>query len=208
MKVALVLYPGFTALDVVGPFQVLTAAPGVEATLVARELGSVADDTARCPLVATATFSDVPAPEVVVVPGSELSLDLDPVVVDWLRQVHATTSWTTSVGTGASYLAAASILADKEAATHWASPARISEAGIRWSSRRVVHDGRVVTAAGSTAGLDMALTLLGLSHGPAVAQAVQLALEYDPEPPYDAGSPAKAPHQITELVTSYYTRQV
>jgi len=208
MKVALVLYRGFTALDVVGPFQVLAAAPGVETMLVAHELGSVADDTGRCPLVATATFSDVPAPDVVVVPGSELGLDLDPVVVAWLRRAHATTSWTASVGTGASYLAAAGVLVGKEATTHWASPARMGEAGVQWSSRRVVQDGRVITAAGSTAGIDMALTLLGLSHGPAVAQAVQLALEYDPEPPYDAGSPAKAPHQISDLVTTYYARRV
>jgi len=208
MKVALVLYPGFTALDVVGPFQVLAAAPGVDTMLVAHQLGSVADDTARCPLVATATFSDVPAPDVVVVPGSELSLDLDPDVVDWLSSAHATTTWTTSVGTGSTYLAAAGILAGKQATTHWASPTRIGEAGVHWSSRRVVQDGRVITAAGSTAGIDMALTLLGLSHGPAVAQAVQLALEYDPEPPYDAGSPAKAPHQISDLVTTYYARRV
>jgi transcriptional regulator GlxA family with amidase domain len=207
MKVALVLYPGFTALDVVGPFQVLAAAPGVEMMLVAHELGSVADDTTRCPLVATATFAAVPPPEVVVVPGSELTLDLDPAVVDWLRTVHATASWTTSVGTGSSYLAAAGVLAGKQATTHWASPTRIDVGGVQWSSRRVVQDGRVITAAGSTAGIDMALTLLGLSHGPAVAQAVQLAIEYDPEPPYDAGSPAKAPHQITDLVTSYYARR-
>ena len=206
MKVALVLYRGFTALDVVGPFQVLAAAPGVETMLVAHELGSVADDTGRCPLVATATFSDVPAPDVVVVPGSELGLD--PVVVAWLRRAHATTSWTASVGTGASYLTAAGVLVGKEATTHWASPARMGEAGVQWSSRRVVQDGRVITAAGSTAGIDMALTLLGLSHGPAVAQAVQLAVEYDPQPPYDAGSPAKAPHEISDLVTSYYARRV
>ena len=208
MKVALVLYPGFTALDVVGPFQVLAAAPGVDTMLVAHQLGSVADDTARCPLVATATFSDVPAPDVVVVPGSELSLDLDPVVVDWLSKAHVTTTWTTSIGTGSTYLAAAGILAGKQATTHWASPTRIGEAGVHWSSRRVVQDGRVITAAGSTAGIDMALTLLGLSHGPAVAQAVQLAIEYDPQPPYDAGSPAKAPHQISDLVTLYYTRRI
>ena len=207
MKVALVLYPGFTALDVVGPFQVLASAPGVEAMLVARELGCVVDDTARCPLVATATFSEVPAPEVVVVPGSELGLDLDPVVVEWLRRAHATTSWTTSVGTGASYLVAAGVLAGKEAATHWASPARIGESGVHWSRGRVVADGRVITAAGSTAGIDMALTLLGQSHGPAVAQAVQLAIEYDPQPPYDAGSPAKAPHQLSDLVASYYAQR-
>ena len=205
MKVALVLYPGFTALDVVGPFQVLAAAPGVEAVLVAHELGCVADDTAFCPLVATATFAGVPAPEVVVVPGSGagLDLDLDPVVVDWLRNAHATTSWTTSIGTGSSYLTAAGVLAGRQATTHWASPARISQGEVHWSSRRVVQDGRVITAAGSTAGIDLALTLLGLSHGPAVAQAVQLTLEYDPQPPYDTGSPFKAPHEITDLVRSY-----
>jgi transcriptional regulator GlxA family with amidase domain len=174
---------------------------------VARELGPVADDTARCPLVATATFAGVPAPEVVVLPGGGASHDLDPAAVDWLRNAHSTTSWTTSIGTGSSYLTAAGVLAGRHATTHWASPARISQGGIHWSSRRVVQDGRVITAAGCTAGIDLALTLLGLSHGPAVAQAVQLTLEYDPQPPYDAGSPTKAPDQITDLVRSYYARR-
>ncbi len=113
--------------------------------------------------------------------------------VQWLRRVHPTTSWTASIGTGSSYLASAGLLDGATAATHWAAAQRLTDAGITYSPMRVVRAGKVLTSAGASAGIDLALTLLGLSHGPAVAQAVQLALEYDPQPPYDAGSPAKAP---------------
>ena len=93
------------------------------------------------------------------------------------------------------------------AATHWASAQRLTDVGITYSDQRVVRAGKVLTSAGASAGIDLALTLLGLSHGPAVAQAVQLALEYDPQPPYDAGTPAKAPAEIGELVSSYYAQR-
>ena len=121
--------------------------------------------------------------------------------------MHPTASWTTSIGTGSLYLAAAGLLEGGEAATHWASAEKLGRFSVRYSDQRVVRHGKVITAAGSSAGIDMALTLVGLTHGPAVAQAVQLAIQYDPEPPFDAGSPAKAPTQIGELVRAYYTHR-
>ena len=128
-------------------------------------------------------------------------------MVEWLRRLHPTTTWTLSVGTGSSYLATAGALAGATAATHWACVQRLTDAGVTYSDQRVVRAGKVLTSAGATAGIDLALTLLDLSHGPAVAQTVQLALEYDPQPPYDAGTPAKAPAEIGELVSSYYAQR-
>ena len=207
MKVAYLLYPRFTALDVVGTFQVLAAAPGIQSIFVATEAGPVVDDTGLCALQASESIGDIASAEVVVVPGCDCPGDLDPALVEWLRLVHPTTTWMLSVGTGSSYLAAAGALDGATAATHWASAQRLTEAGITYSDQRVVRAGKVMTSAGASAGLDLALTLLGLSHGPAVAKAVQLALEYDPQPPYDAGSLAKAPAEIGELVSSYYAQR-
>lgn len=207
MKVAHLLYPGFTALDVVGTFQVLVGAPGVDPMLVARERGPVLDDSGHCPLHATEGFADVVAADVVVVPGSDAGIEPDASLLAWLQLVHPTTSWTTSIGTGSLYLAAAGLLEGGAAATHWASAEKLRRFSVRYSDQRVVRHGKIITAAGSSAGIDMALTLVGLTHGPAVAQAVQLAIQYDPEPPFDAGSPAKAPTQIGELVRAHYTHR-
>ena len=207
MLVAYLLYPGFTALDVVGTFQVLAAAPGVQSVFVGAEVGTVIDDTGLCPLAATLGIADVGIADVVVVPGSDCAGDPDPGLVEWLRHLHRTTTWTLSVGTGSTYLAAAGALNGATATTHWACAQRLSDVGVTYSDRRVVRDGKVLTSAGATAGIDLALTLLDLSHGPAVAQAVQLALEYDPQPLYDAGTPAKAPAEIGDLVSSYYAQR-
>jgi transcriptional regulator GlxA family with amidase domain len=198
MQIALALYPKFTALDIIGPFQVLADVPGHEVVFVAGEAGPVVDHTGRCPLVATATFADVTLPDVVVVPG-ELFADWDDRLVQWLRQVHSSTSWTTSVCTGSLYLAAAGILDGLDATTHWARADQLERLGARYTEQRVVEQGKVITAAGVSSGIDMALTLLDRMYGPAIAQSVQLAIEYDPRPPFDAGSPSKAPADVVEL---------
>jgi transcriptional regulator GlxA family with amidase domain len=198
MQIALALYPKFTALDIIGPFQVLADVPGHEVEFVAGEAGPVVDHTGRCPLVATATFADVTAPDVVVVPG-ELFADWDDRVVQWLRQVHPRTTWTTSVCTGSLYLAAAGILDGLDATTHWAWADQLERLGARYTEQRVVEQGKVITAAGVSSGIDMALTLLDRMYGPAIAQSVQLAIEYDPQPPFDAGTPSKAPADVVEL---------
>lgn len=207
MLVAYLLYPRFSALDVVGTFQVLASAPGMQSVFVGATAGPVIDDTGLCPLTAASAIADVPSADVVVVPGSACVCGPNPALIQWLRLLHPTTTWTLSVGTGSSYLAAAGVLNGITAASHWASAQRLSDAGVTYSSQRVVRAGKVLTSAGATAAIDLALTLLDLSHGPAVAQTVQLALEYDPQPPYDAGSPAKAPAEIGELVSSYYAQR-
>ena len=204
MQIALVLYPRFTALDIVGPFQVLADVPGHEVMFVAGEAGPVMDHTQRCPLIAAATFAQITAPDVVVVPG-ELFADWDDRVVQWLRQVHPTTTWTTSVCTGSLYLAAAGILDGIDATTHWARADQLERLGARYTEERVVERGKVITAAGVSSGLDMALTLLDRMYGPAVAQTVQLAIEYDPQPPFDAGAPSKAPPEVVELARAALT---
>jgi transcriptional regulator GlxA family with amidase domain len=207
VKVAHVLYPGFTALDVVGAFQVFVGTPGVSPLFVALEPGPVLDDSGQCPLQATQGIGAVTAADIVVVPGSGAGLELDESMLAWLQLVHRTTSWTTSIGTGSLYLAAAGLLEGGAAATHWASADKLRRFSVQYSDQRVVRNGKTITAAGSSTGIDLALTLVGLTHGPAVAQAVQLAIQYDPEPPFDAGSPAKAPTQIGELVRAHYSHR-
>lgn len=199
MQIALALYPGFTALDIIGPFQVLVDVPGHDVVFVAGEAGPVLDHTGRCPLVASTTFGEVTAPDVVVVPG-ELFAEWDDRVVQWLRRVHPTTTWTTSVCTGSLYLAAAGILDRVDATTHWARKEQLERLGARYTEQRVVERNKVITAAGVSSGIDMALTLVGRMHDPEMAQATQLGIEYDPEPPFDSGSPSKAPAEIVELV--------
>jgi transcriptional regulator GlxA family with amidase domain len=199
MQFAFALYPRFTVLDVTGPFQCLVDVPGHEVVFVAGEAGPVIDHTGRCPLVASSTFSEVTAPDVVVVPGG-FSDDMDYRVVHWLRQVHPTTTWTTSVCTGSIYLAAAGILKGVDATTHWAWAEELEALGARYTEQRVVERGKVITAAGVSSGIDMGLTLLDRMYGPEAATRVQLAIEYDPQPPFDAGSPAKAPVGVVESV--------
>lgn len=202
MQLAFVLYPDFTALDIIGPFQTLASVPGHDAAFVASRPGPVSDDTGRCSITATATFDEVTQPDIVVIGGSIADTAPDPTIIDWLRQVHPTTTWTTSVCTGSIYLAAAGILDGADATTHWARSAQLEAHGARYVTDRVVERGRVITAAGVSAGIDMGLTLLDRLHGPELAQSVQLAIEYDPDPPFDAGSPAKAPADIVDLVTA------
>jgi len=202
VQIALALYPTFTCLDIIGPFQVLVDVPGHDVAFVAGQAGPVIDHTGRCPLVASTTFAEVSAPDVVVVSGGAFSDDLDDEVVRWLRRVHPNTTWTTSVCTGSIYLAAAGILDGVDATTHWARTEQLEGLGARYTEQRVVERGKVITAAGVSSGSDMGLTLLDRMYGREMAQAVQLAIEYDPQPPFDAGSPSKAPAEIVELVRS------
>jgi transcriptional regulator GlxA family with amidase domain len=200
VQIALALYPNFTMLDIIGPFQVLVDVPGNDVVFVAAEAGPVVDHTGRASLVATKSFADVPSPDVVVVPGGLGDSELQPELIAWLQQVHATTTWTTSVCTGAAYLGAAGILEGLDATTHWARKRAIESLGARYSEERVVERGKVITAAGVSSGIDMALRLLDHVNGPDTAQMIQLAIEYDPQPPFDAGSPSKAPAALVDLV--------
>ena len=206
MQIAFVLYPGFTALDFVGPYNVLSNVPGVDVVLCAAEPGLLSDDNGLLRLQVDTAFADVPSPDIVVVPGgpaaSTTAADADGRLVDWLRAVHGSTTWTTSVCTGALLLGSAGILEGLKATTHWLSYDELAGFGATPTEQRVVIEGKVATGAGVSAGIDLALTLVGLQWGDEVAQAIQLGIEYDPQPPYDAGAPSKAPAAITELVTA------
>jgi putative intracellular protease/amidase len=204
MKIALALYDKFTALDIIGPYQVLAALPGAEAFFVAEKRGIVSDDSGAVRLEATRSFAEVREADIVVVGGGPFTHTLIPnhPIIPWLRDMHGRTQWTTSVCTGSLLLGAAGILRGRKATTHWLSLDLMAEFGAEPSSERVVEQGKVVTAAGVSSGIDMALLLAQRIAGDDVAQAIQLSIEYDPQPPFDAGSPAKAPKHVVDLVTA------
>ncbi len=200
MQVAILVFDGITVLDAVGPYEVLGWLPDPDVRLVGLTTGPVRSAQGTLALVADYSLDDVPAPDVVLVPGGpgEEVLRRDPAVLDWLRAAHGTSRWTTSVCTGACTLAAAGLLEGVEATTHWASMDTLARLGARPVSERWVHRGRIITAAGVSAGIDMALYLLAREAGEERAQTAQLILEYDPQPPFDSGSPAKAPAHVIE----------
>jgi transcriptional regulator GlxA family with amidase domain len=202
VQVAAFLFDGITALDVVGPYEVLQRLPGAEVRFVARNAGLVRTDNGFLALHADHGFADVTSADVLVVPGGfgTRALEGDVEVLDWIRAIDTTTTWTTSVCTGALLLAAAGLLDGLEATTHWLQLERLREHGVTPTRRRVVEQGKYVTAAGVSSGIDMALTLAARVAGPEVAQAIQLSIEYDPQPPFDAGSPDKAPPAVVELI--------
>ncbi|HEX8581027.1 MAG TPA: DJ-1/PfpI family protein [Acidimicrobiales bacterium] len=201
MLVAILLFHRVTALDAVGPYEVLQRVPGAEVVFTAARPGPQATD-GTLSLVAATPLEDVPAADVLVVPGGFGTRPLvrDEPLLAWIRQVHATTTWTASVCTGSLLLAAAGLLDGCEAATHWRAVGELEALGARPVGRRVVDSAdRIVTAAGVSSGIDMALVLAARLAGDDVARSIQLAIEYDPEPPFDAGSPDKAGPAIVEL---------
>jgi transcriptional regulator GlxA family with amidase domain len=206
MQVAYLLFDRFTALDVTGPHEVLNSVPDVESIFVAEQPGPARNESDTLSLVADASIDDVRSPDVVVVPGgfgTRALLDREP-LLGWLRAVHETTTWTTSVCTGSLLLAAAGLLEGVPATTHWLARDLLAKLGAKPVTDRVVRHGKIVTAAGVSSGIDMALRLVQLAYGDEVAQAVQLGIEYDPDPPVDAGSPEKAPEPIVELVSAAF----
>ena len=202
MDIALVVYPGVTALDIVGPYEVLSRLPGATATFVAAEAGAVTTDTGRLTLSVSSTLDQIGRPDVVVVPGGPVA-NVDaaaPSLAPWLAAVHPHTRFTASVCTGSLILAAAGLLDGVEATTHWTRMDRLARSGAVAVRQRVVRSGRIFTAAGVSAGLDMALTLAAELATADVARAIQLGIEYDPDPPFAAGSPDTAPPEIVALV--------
>ncbi|MGW1806009.1 DJ-1/PfpI family protein [Streptomyces sp. NPDC002078] len=200
MQIAIVVYDRFTALDAVGPYEILSRLPGAETVFVAERTGPVRTDTRALGVVADRSLAEVTRPDLVIVPGGPGQSDLmeHRPLLDWLRDVDATSTWTTSVCTGSLLLAAAGLLDGRRATSHWLALDQLKRFGAEPAEERVVTDGKYVTAAGVSAGIDMALTLAGRIAGDEHAQALQLATEYDPRPPYAAGSPDKAPAHLVE----------
>jgi transcriptional regulator GlxA family with amidase domain len=192
--VAILLFDRMTALDAIGPYEVLGRVPGATLAFVAAEPGLKRTDQGLG-LSADTAIASVPHPDVVVIPGGagEVDMRADERVLEWIRTAHETTRWTTSVCTGSLVLGAAGVLEGKRATSHWLALEQLPQFGAEPTLERVVIDGKIMTAAGVSAGIDMGLTLAARLAGDEVAQTIQLGIEYDPQPPFDAGSPSKAP---------------
>jgi len=202
MQIAIPLFDRFTALDAVGPYQVLSGIPGAEVRFLGPEPGPIRTDNRMLTVLAEGRWEDSPRPDVLVVPGGigTRALLHDERLLTWVREAHEHSTYTTSVCTGALVLAAAGVLDGVDASTHWMERELLGELGACPLPDRVVERGKVVTAAGVSAGIDMALRLTELLTNADVAQAIQLGIEYDPQPPFDAGSPDKARTEIVDLV--------
>ncbi|HKE73360.1 MAG TPA: DJ-1/PfpI family protein [Acidimicrobiales bacterium] len=202
MLVAIPLFDRFTALDAVGPYEVLCRLPGTEVTFVGERVGPVRTDTGMLALTIDSHIDEIDAADVLLVPGgpgTRAMLEPGPLHA-WVRRIHETTQWTTSVCTGSLILGTAGVLQGLEATTHWAAMDELAPLCARTTHQRIVPQGKVVTAAGVSAGIDMALWLVGQIAGDVVAQAIQLGIEYDPQPPFDAGSPEKAGPDLVALL--------
>lgn len=204
MQITILLYEKLAAQDAVGPYEVFRCVPGWDVQFAGLRTGEVRAE-GGLGLLADRTLGEVTEADLVLVPGgigSDALLENE-AVLSWLREIDTVTKWTVSVCTGALLLGAAGLLQGKRATSNWLALDELPKygaevvAGGRW-----VEDGKTITSAGVTAGIDMALHLVGREAGPEVAEAVQLGVEYDPDPPFDSGSPEKARPEIVELVTS------
>jgi transcriptional regulator GlxA family with amidase domain len=208
MQVAIALFPRNTALDAIGPYEVLQRIPTIDVVFVGHQRGEVRTDNGMLGLTCDATFDEVTKPDVLVFPGGIGTRTLidDTEVLDWIREVHRHTVFTTSVCTGSLMLAAAGLLTGLTAATHWRATELLESFGAIYTPDRVVEHlpQRIVTAAGVSSGIDMALRLVELLVGPEAAQASQLMIEYDPQPPFDAGELSKASDATVQLALEYY----
>jgi putative intracellular protease/amidase len=209
MRIAIPIFDGFTALDAVGPYEVLSRLPGAEVLFVAEQTGVKRTDTGMLGLEATHALDRLPHPDVLVVPGGHGVRGLleDDALLGWIRAAHERSTWTTSVCTGSLLLAAAGLLNGLPASGHWLEMETLRRLGAQPTQERVVRAGKLITAAGVSAGIDMGLTLAALIADEQTAMAIQLAIEYDPQPPFDSGSPARAPVEVLARVRAAAARR-
>ena len=202
MDIAILIFERLTALDAIGPYEVLQRIPGAQVKFVAAERGPVRTEQGMLGIVADYARDEVTSADVLVVPGGIGTRPLihDEPTLEWIRAIDAGSYWTTSVCTGSLLLGAAGLLEGKDATTHWRVLDALADFGAKPVSERVVVQGKVITAAGVSSGIDMALTLAAQIAGDDTARAIQLGMEYDPQPPFDAGSPEKAPAEIVQLL--------
>ena len=208
-QIAIYLYPGLTALDAVGPCEVISRMPNTEVRLVAKEVGPIATESGPILLCATHTIAETLSPDLVLVPGGTTTPGqmVDDEVLEWLREVHEQTAWTSSVCTGALILAAAGILKGQPATTHWIKMRVLKTMGSKpQPAERIVRSGKIVTAAGVSAGIDLGLWLVGEIAGRELAKAIQLFIEYDPKPPFDAGHVTKASEETQKCAKEMMDR--
>jgi transcriptional regulator GlxA family with amidase domain len=209
MRIAILLFDRLTALDAIGPYEVLRYSPDAEMLFVGKEKGEVRAGAGTLGLMVDKTLDEVTSADILLVPGGAGQVDVmkDEEILSWLRKIDETTTWTASVCTGSLILAAAGLLKGRKATSHWLALDQLPAFDVEPAEQRVVFDGKYVTAAGVSSGIDMALALADKFAGEVAAQAIQLGLEYDPQPPYDAGAPAKAPEQLVSMMrenSSYF----
>ncbi len=204
MEIAILLFDRLTALDAIGPYEVLSRIPNSSLKFVAKQAGPVRTDQGSLAITADYSLDEVPSPDILVVPGGpgQSAFMDDEAILNWIRRAHETSKWTTSVCTGSLLLGAAGLLKGLKATSHWLAYEALRQLGAEPTAERVVIRGKIITAAGVSAGIDMALKLVALECGEPLAQAIQLGIEYDPQPPFDAGSPTKAPAEIVERLRS------
>jgi putative intracellular protease/amidase len=206
-SIAIPLFPHFTALDGIGPYEVLQRVPHFDVTFIGHERGVVRSDNGMLGIEIDATFEELATPDIVVFPGGfgTRALMTDERVLSWVRSAHSSSTYTTSVCTGSLVLAAAGLLQGLTATTHWGALDVLAQHGAVPTGDRVVEhlDRRIITAAGVSSGIDMALRLVELLVDRTAAEATQLMIEYDPQPPFDAGSTAKASTAVVERVVEY-----
>ncbi|GAA2532964.1 DJ-1/PfpI family protein [Mycolicibacterium diernhoferi] len=211
MQIAIVLYPGFTALDFIGPYETLHYLPDAEVRFLWHEPGPVTADSGVLTVGATHSFAETPSPDIILVPGGPTTFEhaRDEAVLAWLRKADATSTWTTSVCSGSVLLAAAGLLEGRKATSHWIVVPMLKTFGVTAvGDERVVHQGKYVTAAGVSAGIDLGLWLAGQIAGEAKAKAIQLGIEYDPQPPFDSGHISKASVSTKAAATALLSRDV
>jgi len=207
MQIVIPLFPQFTALDGIGPYEVLQRIPGFDVTFIGHERGEIRSENGFLGITADKTFDEVPQPDVIVFPGGigTRALMHDERALDWVRTAHRSTIYTTSVCTGSLILAAAGLLDGLTATTHWSVLDMLAEHGAKPTGQRVVEhlDQRIITAAGVSSGIDMALRLVELLVDDTAAKACQLMIEYDPQPPFDSGSVEKTDDVVMTRVIEY-----
>jgi transcriptional regulator GlxA family with amidase domain len=204
MQIAILLFDRLTPLDAIGPYQVLHTLPDSETVFVGERRGPVRDESGSLGLVVDRELAEVPRPDIILVPGGPGQNDhmADGPIHEWLRAADATSTWTTSVCTGSLILASAGLLTGRKATSHWLAVDTLAQYGAIPTNERVVTDGKYVTGAGVSAGIDMGLSLVATIQGEEFAQRVQLGIEYDPRPPFNAGSPDTAPAEIVAAMRS------
>ena len=210
-QIGIVVYPGFTALDFIGPYEVLHRLPDTEVRFLWHEPGPITADSASLVIGATHSFDETPSPDVILVPGGLTTVEYtrDQKLLDWVRAAHQTATWTTSVCSGSLILAAAGLLDGKRATSHWSVLSLLKTLGVKAvGDERVVHEGNIVSSAGVSAGIDLALWLAGEIGGEERAKAIQLGIEYDPQPPFDSGHMSKASAKTKAVATASLARDV
>jgi transcriptional regulator GlxA family with amidase domain len=210
-QIAIVVYPGFTALDFIGPYEVLRNLPDTEVRFLWHEPGPIAADSGVLVVGATHSFAETPSPDLILVPGGMTTFEhaRDEKLLDWVRRAHETATWTASVCSGSVILAAAGLLDGRRATSHWAAVPTLKAFGaIPVSDERIVHEGDIVTSAGVSAGIDLAMWLAGEIGGESRAKAIQLVIEYDPQPPFDSGHMSKASTATKAAATAILSKDM